>query len=216
MSTKYRMIKEITGESGYEVIIAGGGPAGVCAALAAARSGAHVLLLEATGCLGGMGTSGLVSAFDPMANGEQPLVGGIMLEIVETMYSRNELAPQVTPESWRMNYHSWTPYRAEGLKQLLDDMVVQAGVYDADLSKSGIARGLQQDAETAGVGTERLAGTRFVAPYRHFGAVTEISRHHLPAGTGACELPDLAEIGCAHTQLPAIFSVRLIFFIFCS
>ena len=41
----------------YDLIVAGGGPAGVAAAVAAARGGADTLLLEHTGCLGGMGTS---------------------------------------------------------------------------------------------------------------------------------------------------------------
>ncbi|MBQ7208514.1 MAG: FAD-dependent oxidoreductase [Lentisphaeria bacterium] len=45
----------------YDVIVAGGGPAGVCAALAAAERGCSVLLLEAEGCLGGILTSGLMS-----------------------------------------------------------------------------------------------------------------------------------------------------------
>ena len=43
----------------YDVIVTGGGPAGCTAAAAAAREGAKVLLLESSGCLGGMGTSGL-------------------------------------------------------------------------------------------------------------------------------------------------------------
>lgn len=45
----------------FDVIVAGGGPAGIGAAVAAARNGARVLLLEKSNCLGGMGTNGLVS-----------------------------------------------------------------------------------------------------------------------------------------------------------
>ena len=41
--------------------------------ICAARLGAKVLLVEAMGCLGGMGTSGLVTAFVPMADGERNL-----------------------------------------------------------------------------------------------------------------------------------------------
>ena len=54
----------------YDLVVAGAGPAGASAAISAARLGAKVLLLEAIGCAGGMGTSGLVTAFDPMADGE--------------------------------------------------------------------------------------------------------------------------------------------------
>ena len=55
-----------------------------------------MLLVEATGCMGGMGTSGLVTAFDPMANGERMLVGGLMREIVETLFKTGGLGPNVT------------------------------------------------------------------------------------------------------------------------
>jgi hypothetical protein len=124
----YTLHREIPIDEGYDIVVAGGGPAGSAAAICAARLGARVLLVEATGCLGGMGTSGLVTAFDPMADGERPLVGGLMREIVETLYERGELGPQVIPEFWRERYHCWTPFRVEGLKQLLDELAADAGV----------------------------------------------------------------------------------------
>lgn len=125
---EYTFKREIPAEDGYDLLVAGGGPAGCAAAVCAARLGAKVLLVEATGCLGGMGTSGLVTAFDPMADGEKALVGGLMREIVEALYERGELGPDVTPECWRQNYHCWTPFRVEGLKHLLDDLTTEAGV----------------------------------------------------------------------------------------
>lgn len=45
----------------YDVLVAGGGPAGVCAAVAAARQGAKTALVERFGILGGMLTSGYVN-----------------------------------------------------------------------------------------------------------------------------------------------------------
>ncbi len=94
----YKLIRDIPIEKGYDVLVAGGGPAGSAAAICAARLGAKVLLAEATGCLGGMGTSGLVTSFDPMADGEQPLVGGFMRELVEKMYERGFIPDFVTPD----------------------------------------------------------------------------------------------------------------------
>ena len=44
----------------YDVIVAGGGPAGVAAAVSAARLGAKTAIVERFGILGGMLTSGQV------------------------------------------------------------------------------------------------------------------------------------------------------------
>ncbi|MDR6550287.1 FAD-dependent oxidoreductase [Paenibacillus qinlingensis] len=115
-------------EEYYDLVVAGGGPAGAAAAISAARQGAKVLLVEGTGCLGGMGTSGLVTAFDPMANGERMLVGGFMKEVVETLYRRSLLRPDIDPDSWRKHYHKWTAFQVEGYKLVLDEFAVDAGV----------------------------------------------------------------------------------------
>ena len=48
-----------------EVIVVGGGPAGMVAAIASARNGADTLLIESSGCLGGVATSGLLSVWGP-------------------------------------------------------------------------------------------------------------------------------------------------------
>ena len=126
--TTHRLQRDVPVEDGYDLVVAGGGPAGSAAAVCGARRGAKVLLVEATGCLGGMATSGLVTAFDPMADGERMLVGGFMRQVVESMYARGFLAPQVTPDYWLKRYHTWTPFRVEGLKLLLDELAVEAGV----------------------------------------------------------------------------------------
>ena len=56
---------------GWDVIVVGGGPSGCAAATAAAREGAKTLLMEGTGALGGMGTSGLLNAWCPLTDGEK-------------------------------------------------------------------------------------------------------------------------------------------------
>ena len=147
----YRFERDLPTENSYDLVIAGGGPAGTAAAISAGRLGARVLLLEATGCLGGMGTSGLVSAFNHMADGEKLLARGIMEEIVETLYSRGFIPEYITPDSWRKNQHHWTPFNTEGLKLVLDELTTEAGaevrfftrVIDADVDHdSGVVNGV--------------------------------------------------------------------------
>ena len=70
-------------ETRYQVavLVAGGGAAGVTAAVAAARMGKKVLLCESMGCFGGVGTSGMVPSFAPFYDGVNMLCSGIGLEI---------------------------------------------------------------------------------------------------------------------------------------
>jgi ribulose 1,5-bisphosphate synthetase/thiazole synthase len=77
MNVKYEKSVPVYGK--YDVVVLGGGPAGVCAAIEASRMGSKVLLVEATGMLGGMATSGLVAPFMTVydRDGNNSIVGGI-------------------------------------------------------------------------------------------------------------------------------------------
>lgn len=127
-SNTYELKRNIKVADKYDIVVAGGGPAGIAAAVCAARLGAKVLLIEATGCLGGMGTSGLVTAYDPMATDGKLLVGGFMKEILFDMYFRGFLGPTEKPEIFTKKDHHWTKFNAEGYKLLLDEKVVEAGI----------------------------------------------------------------------------------------
>lgn len=61
--------EEIIEKAHYDIIVAGGGVAGVAAAVQAARVGKHVLLVEKAQKLGGLATLGLINLFVPMCNG---------------------------------------------------------------------------------------------------------------------------------------------------
>ena len=56
----------------HQVVVAGGGPSGVIAALAAARSGADTLLIERYAFLGGNGTAGLMTCYNGFRNQRPP------------------------------------------------------------------------------------------------------------------------------------------------
>ena len=107
----------------YDVIVAGGGPAGCGAAAAAARQGARTLLIEANGALGGMGTLGLVPFFCGFGDGATFIARGIAeqvrLRLIEgTPHMRN---PQ--PDWLRF----WPSIDPERLKRIYDDLVTAAG-----------------------------------------------------------------------------------------
>src|SRR5579859_5796101 len=68
-----------------DVLVVGGGPAGVCAAIAAARSGARVVLTERYPHLGGLASGGQVIVLDDMADLHEKTVGGLSDEIVDRL-----------------------------------------------------------------------------------------------------------------------------------
>ncbi|POF32397.1 FAD-dependent oxidoreductase [Roseibium marinum] len=70
-----------------DVVVVGGGPAGIAAAVSAARNGASVTLLERYPYLGGLASGGMVLILDDMHNNTEITVKGICLEMIEQMRS---------------------------------------------------------------------------------------------------------------------------------
>lgn len=69
-----------------DVVVVGGGPGGIGAAISAARCGAKTVLIERCGYLGGMGTGGLVTMFPHMTGGTNELMpGGLMADIIKRL-----------------------------------------------------------------------------------------------------------------------------------
>ena len=100
----------------FDVLVCGAGPAGIAAALAAARSGARTGLVELHGCLGGIWTAGMLSWILDHRN--KP---GIMQEILARLAERGA----------RTIHHdgaSTNAYDVEAMKLLLDDLCLEAGV----------------------------------------------------------------------------------------
>lgn len=129
--------KEIPSYGHYDVVVLGGGPAGVCAAIEAARGGAKTLLVEAYGMLGGMATTALVGPF--MTNydreGERVVVSGLYREIVERLSDRScGILPEDADSpshytSFIERYHRHvSPFNSFILQIVLDEMTSEAGV----------------------------------------------------------------------------------------
>jgi len=92
-----------------DVLVLGGGPSGVAAAVAAARNGARVLLVEQYGYLGGMGTAGGVNVFMSYTH-----IGGIFREVMRRLADCDgRRGPEFHPEM---------------MKIVLEEMVTEAGV----------------------------------------------------------------------------------------
>lgn len=65
-----------------DVLVCGGGPAGIGAAIVAARQGASVMVVEAQGCLGGIATAGMMSHWGGRSSSK------VMQEIFELTYQK--------------------------------------------------------------------------------------------------------------------------------
>lgn len=120
MNTKRVFNFELDLNEEYEVIVIGGGPAGCAAAAAAGREGAKVLLVELTGVLGGMGTSGLVPAWCPFTNKKKIIYGGLAETVLKKCIAG---MPHVAEDCFE-----WTPIDPELLKRIYDDLVIDNGV----------------------------------------------------------------------------------------
>lgn len=112
-----------------DVLVCGGGVAGTMAAVAAARAGARVMLLERYGFLGGNATAGAVAQFNSWqtANGRR-VVNGLAQEVVDRLRIYGAAAAHevfVMSTGHRMDRVEYAP---EVLKLVLDDMVSDAGV----------------------------------------------------------------------------------------
>ncbi len=91
--------KEIPKCASYDCIVAGGGVAGVAAAVSAARMGLKVLLLEKTISLGGLATIGLVNLFVPMCNGHgKQIIKGMAEEFLQLSI---KYGFDTIPEVWK-------------------------------------------------------------------------------------------------------------------
>ena len=131
-----------------DVIVAGGGPGGLSAALAAAREGARVVLIERYGHLGGMATGGLVNIIPHLTtiDGKQ-WIGGICHELIQRMKAQDaafapdeaewgSTEPEVLKYYKDSNFfHFFIRKTAAG-----EDALVYTGILDPELAKNEINR----------------------------------------------------------------------------
>jgi hypothetical protein len=124
----FQLSREIPVEDGFDLVVAGGGPAGAAAAICAARLGAKVVLVEGTGSLGGTGTNALVSYWYSLTDGTKSLAGGLCLELVQTLCRDNAASPNALEKFQKGLPVGSIGFQPEALKLLLDKLCHDAGV----------------------------------------------------------------------------------------
>lgn len=85
MSLTIHVQKDVPVAEQYDVVVCGGGPAGIMAAIAAARGGANSALIERYGFFGGMATAGLVAPISEFMYNGRLVVGGIPWEFIQRL-----------------------------------------------------------------------------------------------------------------------------------
>ena len=133
-----------------DLVVVGGGPAGIGAAVSAARTGLKVALLERYPYLGGLASGGMVLVLDDMCNGPEVTVRGLCLEMIERLERRGlavtppEADRRADAAMWR-KWSRWgtfdfyvqakpqpicyaTAFDPDGYKTVANEMIAEAGV----------------------------------------------------------------------------------------
>ena len=149
--------REIPVVAEKDVVVCGGGPAGLIAAIAAARNGADTLLVERYGFLGGMATAGLVRGLSGVRHEGERIVGGIPWELVKRMEELGGAASDVGEPGVPYDF----PVDAEIMKYTSDEMLLEAGA--ELLFHSSVASVVQWEGHLDAVIVESKSGRQAIA-----------------------------------------------------
>ncbi|MCT8137060.1 FAD-dependent oxidoreductase [Anaerobacillus sp. CMMVII] len=142
--------KEIPVVKKVDVLVAGGGPAGIAAAIASARNGAKTVLLEKHGFLGGMGTAALVNPFMSYFSGRTQLVKGVFQEVVDRLKERG---------AYGGTGHAWS-FEPEEYKFTLNELALESGV--ELLFHTYVVDAVTEDGSITGVVIESKSGRQVI------------------------------------------------------
>jgi len=157
MKTVTEPPKEIPIAEEADVIVVGGGLAGVAAAVAAARNESHTLLIERSGLLGGVATSGLMASISNyfFAPDGEMVVKGLPQEIVERLAKYGG-----TTSNWKSASLPHITNDPEVLGLVLVELVEEAGV--EVLLHTFVVDSVVEDSQLKGLIVENKAGRQGV------------------------------------------------------
>ena len=119
-----------------DVVVVGGGPGGIGAAIAAARSGADTVLVERYGHLGGMGTGGLVTIIPNLSDIDGNLqIAGICQEWIDRLDAREAAAHPKTEEWGSTDRELVRYYFNRSFFYVRQQRVINSVLIDAEISK---------------------------------------------------------------------------------
>ena len=145
MKFHYEEGKEIPVSAEADVIVCGAGPAGIGAAIIAARQGASVILLESQDCIGGVATAGMMSHWGGRSSSK------VLLEIYERTRQKCELLGWVEENNCRENV-----IHHDAQKIVLNEMMQEAGV--KTLFYTFVCGSIVEDGKIKGVIIENKSG----------------------------------------------------------
>ena len=107
----------------FDVVVVGGGCAGVFAAVRAARKGLKVAIVEKSNCFGGVATSGLVNVWHSLFDiyNKEQIIGGLTHEVVHTLLKAGYGELSQTESA----YIRFDP---NALKHVMDELVVGSNI----------------------------------------------------------------------------------------
>lgn len=160
-----------------DLVVVGGGPAGIAAAVAGARNGLSVVLLERYAYLGGLASGGMVLVLDDMCNGNEVTVKGLCAELIDRMTTmglcvtppeKDWIIDEAKFRQWARwgtyNFHSHSKpqpvcyasaFDPDGFKRASNDMVAEAGInlrlhswFSKTIVEDGVVKGVICDSKS--------------------------------------------------------------------
>ena len=122
-----------------DLVVVGGGPAGIAAAVSGSRNGLSTILLERYPYLGGLASGGMVLVLDDMCNGDEISVRGLCTEMIDRM-ERMQLCV-VPPENERRSDQAmWRKWARWGVHDFYSSVEPQPICYAAAFDPDGFKR----------------------------------------------------------------------------